>query len=763
MLIELTCPHCHALVSAREADRGETVRCGICYGEVPVPAAAAPAAVDSLPPVPAPIAPPPVPVAPPPTAPPLPVAQLLPPKPRTVTAQPIPAAIPAAPRPPRMRSPLRDDEDDEDPIPKGKSPIGILVLLAALAFVVLGGLATGIYLVVHWTGRSDATAGAKEKSDDPKPLWDPQQDPQRPGAMQPFAPVPAFPPPAVIPVPAPMRPQRKPAPEPEWKPVENKDGFEITVPGRMTVRESSLVISGRMRVQEKLYHTFPSVHVAGVARLSVEVQVVDYPNEFPFDLERAVKDSTRFRSAPTKPCTLGGKAGFEAEEVMGATVWTSRGIKVGPRFFLLRCDVTTGDLYPKSEDYRAKVFDSFKVTYDEKTPPPPPTDAFGKPVPGGDPIPGVPPAPPPATTPGQAGAIAVVARPQPFWAAFFLPDRDELVTLGPRLTGNLGRGGGVLRRYDLPNFQLRATYLMPRPATRAVYDAATRTLYCTTLAGNRVDQTIRDTERLVAFGDVEAYDFGAVLKGGVPDNELKPTFVVPGNGAKLTGLDRSPDGQWLYTVRTLPIGPATKPRGWKASLVRIDVAQRKMLDPIDLPSPVLDLTLTADGKTIYLAEIPPDVGGEGPGAGKVDAVDTAAWRMDHNVVFNAAVHDAAVAGPRLVCSLKSRNTAGLGSCVAAGGDELAYDLLPDPARPAGYLRLTADGKRLVTSARLGEGVEIYEVVDLFRKDGLKLLAKGNDAAKTPLGGHFYLSPDGRFAVFQSGAVVDVVRPTKKPE
>jgi hypothetical protein len=105
---------------------------------------------------------------------------------------------------------------------------------------------------------------------------------------------------------------------------------------------------------------------------------------------------------------------------------------------------------------------------------------------------------------------------------------------------------------------------------------------------------------------------------------------------------------------------------------------------------------------------------------------------------------------------------------AATGAEGAFGFGPlDPARVAGYVGVTGTGKRLVTAARQAEGVDVYEVTTLSQPDGLKLLARGKEAAgtsaRTPLGGHFYLSPDGRYAAFQVGAVIDVENPTKKPE
>jgi hypothetical protein len=784
MMIDLTCPHCKAVVAAREADRGETIRCGICWNEVPVPAAAPASA-----PAPAAIEPPAGPAPAKATV--LPTAKLLPTKPASeVAPQPAPRvvaapvrAVPVAPLPVspvrdvapplRMRSTRRDDdEDDNADREPHKSPVGVLVLVSLLGLLIVGGLTAGIIILVRNAESGDSADGSKPATKDgyvePKQMWDPKNDVGQPAPppanepIPPFNPIPNNPAPFVMP----------PAKEPDWVPVNKADGFKALVPGRTIVRDGSPLMVLPMYIRGKTYQTFPHVFAIGVANIRVQIDCIDIPSEYAFDLEKVLRNMSHLRSGPAVPAKLDGRDAKEISEA-GDTggVETVRGVKVGPRLFVVKCDTLNyANQFPKSEEYAKKVFDSFKITYDEKTPAPAAKDAFGRPVPAGELVPGspfVPPAVGPATTP------YVVARPQPFWAAVFLPEKNEMLTVGPRLSGHFGRGGGVLRRYALPGFQLKASYPMPRAATRAVYDVANSTLYCTTLTGSRPDPTIHDNERVVAFGDVEAYDLGPVFKGTASEkDDLKPAFTVPFSNAKLTGLDLSPDGKWLYTVRTTQLGSGAKAR-WKAALVRIDISQRKVLDPIDLPAPVLGMKLSPDGQTIYLAEIQlSNFGGEILEAGQtgmVDAVDVAGWRVKNNVMMSAQVLDMSLTkdGSRLVCGVLGRNGPAVESAASAGGEVVAYDPAADGARSAGYALISPNGKRIVTAARLSEGVDVYEVTGLTRKDGLKLLARGKVAAgtsaRTPLGGHFYLSPDGRYAAFQVGAVIDVENPTKKPE
>ncbi len=783
MMIDLTCPHCNAMVAAREADRGETVRCGICLKEIPVPAAD-----------PVPVAPAPVKAAILPTAKLLPASGISKPLPKPAVATPIrvmpvtPVPIPVSPvkeerpRPPKMRS-VRRDEDDEDfaDTTERKSKAGLLVIVSLVGLLLAGGVTIGIILLVRGSGGNDSADGSKNANKDgyvePQPLWDPNKNPGKPA-----------PPPANDPFPAPFNPPQIPAfqkpKEPDWIPVEKAEGFEALVPGKMPPPTEfkplriNIDLGGHDPAKGKKYGSL-TVNVFQVVFCGFEIHYVDLPAG-PFDLEAAMrKMHLELRPEwPAKACTLAGQPAVEIGAgvtprgvappvVQGVVI---RGTKVGPRFFTAKFTYLIPDQAPKWPQYRDKFFENFKITFDLNTPAP---SLPAKPGESGVPAsPFLPPAVAPANP--TAGAPYVVAKLQPFWGAVFLPDRNEVLTVGPRLLANLGRGGGVLRRYSLPDFKLKGTYPMPRAATRAVYDIATSTLFCTTLAGTRADNTIRDSERVVAFGDIEAYDLGPVFKGTATEkDELKPTFTVPLSSYKLTGLDLSPDGKWLYAVRTTQLGTPAKPRGWKASLVRIDIAQRKILDPIDLPTPVLQMKLAPDGQTIYLAEIQfSDFGGEILGAGqtgKVDAVDVSAWRLKHNIVFGGPVLDMVVAkdNSHLVCGVQGKVGSGLASAIASGSEVIAFDPPTEPSRVAGYVSVSPNGSRIVTAARSAEGIDVYEVQDLGRKDGLKLLARGKEAAgttaRTPLGGHFYLSPDGRFALFQVGAVIDIVNPMKKPE
>ncbi|HEY2786193.1 MAG TPA: hypothetical protein VGJ05_14600 [Fimbriiglobus sp.] len=542
--------------------------------------------------------------------------------------------------------------------------------------------------------------------------------------------------------------------------MDRADGFTAKVPGKLMVADGKRM-SGRIKLSGRSYGPLTYVQ-PGVVWATFQIEYYDVPAGVEFDEDKTLRDMAALPNGLVGPGTLAGRACRELTGKIGGRNLTARGVKVGPRFFVVKFEAWFPQTHPQSEEYKAKYFDSFRITYDPNTPPPA-AGVLGNPPPiqgPGErhPTPAKPAAPEPVLAP------YVVANLRPFWAAVFLPDKGEVLTVGPRLLATFGRGGGVLRRYSLPDFQLKGTYPMPRAATRAVFDNATSTLYCTTLTSTRADNTIRDSEQVVAFGEVEAYDLGPVFDGtSTEKSDLKPHFVIPFASAKLTGLEASADRKWLFTVKTVPLGSATNPRGWKASLVRIDVARRKVLDPIELPTPVFQMVLAPDRKMLFLAEIP---GAEGVGI--ADAVDVASWSISHNVVLSDSLRDVSISrdGSRLVCGVQSKETQQIVSARTAGGDVVEFDPAKDPDRVAGYVAVSSNGRRIVASARAAEGIDIYDVQDLGRKDGVRLMARGKEAAgsaRTPLGGHFYLSPDGRFALFQVGAVVDVENPTKKPD
>jgi hypothetical protein len=72
----------------------------------------------------------------------------------------------------------------------------------------------------------------------------------------------------------------------------------------------------------------------------------------------------------------------------------------------------------------------------------------------------------------------------------------------------------------------------------------------------------------------------------------------------------------------------------------------------------------------------------------------------------------------------------------------------------GYVKVSADGRSLFVSSFRSPGFDIYEIADLDRPVELKLRAALRTAGGTPVGGHFFTTPDGKHLIFHSGAVID---------
>ena len=73
----------------------------------------------------------------------------------------------------------------------------------------------------------------------------------------------------------------------------------------------------------------------------------------------------------------------------------------------------------------------------------------------------------------------------------------------------------------------------------------------------------------------------------------------------------------------------------------------------------------------------------------------------------------------------------------------------------GYVRFDQTGKKLFVSSWHGSGLDVYDVTDASSANGLKLKASIRTVRKGTVGGHFILSPDSQFVVFNDGLVVEV--------
>jgi hypothetical protein len=94
--------------------------------------------------------------------------------------------------------------------------------------------------------------------------------------------------------------------------------------------------------------------------------------------------------------------------------------------------------------------------------------------------------------------------------------------------------------------------------------------------------------------------------------------------------------------------------------------------------------------------------------------------------------------------------------VDANGVEVGelYTGARGPVSNEGYVEFDPTEKKLYVSSWRDEGLDVYDVTDPAAESGLKLETAILTARREPVGGHFFITPDGRYLVFQFGVVID---------
>jgi hypothetical protein len=391
----------------------------------------------------------------------------------------------------------------------------------------------------------------------------------------------------------------------------------------------------------------------------------------------------------------------------------------------------------------------------------------GQPVPGqpmpGQPFAGQPPAfgPPGATNGNQK------ARLDAFLTAAFDLDKKDLFTVelrqGPR------GSAGTLHRYTYPDFSGDSSYHLSHIGFRSVIDPKAGLLYvayATTLTAF-TEGTPQD--RITAVGSVAVYDLNAIREKKTADGkpladgaDLKPVATIT-LASRIHGMELSEDGKSLYVLVT-PTGKKT------GSLWLIDTEKRSIAKRAELGEPVRDLVKSSDGKSLLVLESDPVKGKYG-----VSFFDPKEWnKVKTTSIPKAMPIDVApmADGSMLVSAVtfsQPGTVAGFGTSVQVqqmtyklfrvnkdGQENGSLDLGPERhVTNAGYAKFDPTGKVLFTSShRSGNGLDVYEVKDPNAANGFKLKTAILTAKNSAFGGHFFVTPDGKYLVFQQGAVID---------
>jgi hypothetical protein len=353
---------------------------------------------------------------------------------------------------------------------------------------------------------------------------------------------------------------------------------------------------------------------------------------------------------------------------------------------------------------------------------------------------------------GSTGEFAKLgeARVQPFWAGVFLPLKKEFVTFGVKDPTARPPIRGVVRRYSVPDFKLKATYETASPINRVSADETNGRLFAATVQ-QAADAKMPEKDNLIAIGDVQQYDLLKLTDGSLTEGErVTPTNVIQSSNSafRVSGLEAAADGSAVY-ISGVTVSGKLPNQVYRGKLLKWDTATRKMQDDIATDLPVWALAVSADGKKVIAVERNMD---PAKAVGNVIVVDGPGWKKLTPVPLLGVPWDVAFRGDR-VAVVVSGGQAGGRLLVGPVDGDLSETT---PGGEINCVRYTPGGTKLLVSAGIqSSGLTMYEV-DAAKPPKLTKVAAANE-----LGGLFVISPDGKIAVTNTGAVLDLEKSKAK--
>ena len=133
------------------------------------------------------------------------------------------------------------------------------------------------------------------------------------------------------------------------------------------------------------------------------------------------------------------------------------------------------------------------------------------------------------------------------------------------------------------------------------------------------------------------------------------------------------------------------------------------------------------------------------GGGNLMLIDTVAWKRTKSTNVSDTAEDAARGEPGTMVILQSSAT----NCklVSLGGIGETQVVMHD--KPMQYAKVLSEGKQVLLSRGAGENSVVFGDID-WVKGALTPLAT-NDT----IGGNFIVTPDGQYAIWNNGSVVDL--------
>jgi hypothetical protein len=396
------------------------------------------------------------------------------------------------------------------------------------------------------------------------------------------------------------------------------------------------------------------------------------------------------------------------------------------RFYLLL--VSGPGFTMQSPDVR-KFFESLKLTPDRVPP--------GQQVKNPPPLPDVPWKAPPPPPPPVNDDFQFVTRIDPSLAVAVSPLDKGLL---------LATGAGELGRYSYPEFKLQGAYSLNGVAYRLALDSARGLLYAA-MSEQRALMQKKRSERPLGVGDIHVYDVKPILQGKVPaGSALKPTARIPLGGA-VSYLFLSPDGRSLYFLDVL------KPA--EARIGRVDTESLKHVSEAVL-SYAQCLCLTRDGKSLYAGIWTGGAGGGNPNSktpGRIQHLDPLTLKgiLSRDLLVAPFDLDATRGGRVFYSHDNSNNNTHVGLIDFKTGTGSSNWV---GTYSCSYLCLAPNEQRLYVGNQ-----DHFQPAHTVWKVGPNPLANAPQQlghvfsnATQPLGGDFFVTPDGSYLISKAGSV-----------
>jgi DNA-directed RNA polymerase subunit RPC12/RpoP len=295
---------------------------------------------------------------------------------------------------------------------------------------------------------------------------------------------------------------------------------------------------------------------------------------------------------------------------------------------------------------------------------------------------------------------------------------------------------GMLKQFDYPDFEWRATYRLEQPAYRVVADGR-RSLLWAAVSERHALRVDLFGDRPLGRGDIHAYDL-RTLQGGHSgtDGVLRPSRVLSLRG-EVHELLIAPDGRALFSlIRTS--------EGVRA--VRLDPERLCPVAAMTLPGQTRALCLTPDGRALYAA-----------GRDCVLVLDPETLAVRRRFEVDADVH-ALVADDAGHVYLGEQGQWTDLTCLDLSKAEPGVRQWSAGLHGRIYLQLAPDQYRLYvsTSSLISSQLDIW-LVHGHEGETPPHVGSAPSDAHGPNRGELFLTPDGEFLVNRWGKVFRLAR------